>query len=71
MELAARISGQKRDVEYALMTVEQAAQKVSIDEEEVNSYYDASPRGICDAGDRLCGIYPVAPGGFLSRDRGE
>lgn len=43
LELAARISGQKRDVEYALMTVEQAAQKVSIDEEEVNSYYDAHP----------------------------
>lgn len=40
MELAARISGQKRDVEYALMTLEQAAAKVSIDETEVKAYFD-------------------------------
>lgn len=44
LELAARMSGQKRDVEYALMTVAQAAQKVSIDEEEVQSYYDVHPQ---------------------------
>ncbi len=44
LELAARISAQKRDIAYALMTMEQAQQKVSLDSTEVKAYFDDHPQ---------------------------
>jgi peptidyl-prolyl cis-trans isomerase D len=44
LELAARISAQKRDIAYALMTMEQAEQKVSVDPAEVKTYFDDHPQ---------------------------
>lgn len=44
LELAARISAQKRDIAYALMTMEQAEQKVSVDPAEVKAYFDDHPQ---------------------------
>ncbi len=43
MALAASISGQKRDIEYALLTVDRAMATVSLGEQEVRSYFDAHP----------------------------
>ncbi len=44
LELAASISTQKRDVSYALMTMEQAEEKVAVDPAEVKQYYDEHPQ---------------------------
>ncbi len=43
LELAASISAQKRDISYALMTMEQAEEKVSVSPAEVRQYYDEHP----------------------------
>lgn len=44
LELAARISAQKRDIAYVLMTMEKAEQAVSLDPSEVKTYFDAHPQ---------------------------
>jgi peptidyl-prolyl cis-trans isomerase D len=43
MELAARISAQQRDIEYALMTMDQALAEVVVEPAEVQAYYADHP----------------------------
>lgn len=44
LELSASITGQKRDIEYALLELGEVRETMTLDEDEVQSYYDSHPQ---------------------------